>query len=156
MCGTTPEVGGPLATFWTAVRDTDGDAEDESGLAGVREGHLGELAREAGLTDIEESRLTVGVDYPSFEEWWTPYTLGVGPAGAYVGGLDEAAAGGTARTLRRAAARRTVHGVRRPPGASAAGADPSGDLTHPPPRRWDRPATVSPDRPPSDDEEPTL
>ena len=81
--------GGPLATFWTAVRDTDGEAEDESGLAGVREGHLGELARAAGLADIEESRLTVGVDYPSFEEWWTPYTLGVGPAGAYVGGLDE-------------------------------------------------------------------
>ncbi|HET9420217.1 MAG TPA: class I SAM-dependent methyltransferase [Nocardioides sp.] len=81
---------GPLATFWNAVRDTDGDAEDESGLAGVREGHLGELAREAGLTDVEESRLTVGVDYASFEEWWTPYTLGVGPAGAYVGGLDDA------------------------------------------------------------------
>ena len=55
--------GGPLATFWTAVRDTDGEAEDESGLAGVREGHLGELARAAGLADIEESRLAVGVDY---------------------------------------------------------------------------------------------
>jgi SAM-dependent methyltransferase len=81
---------GPLATFWTAVRDTDGEAEDESRLAGVREGHLGELAREAGLSDVEESRLTVGVDYPSFEEWWTPYTLGVGPAGAYVAGLDDA------------------------------------------------------------------
>jgi SAM-dependent methyltransferase len=82
--------GGPLATFWTAVRDLDGEAEDESGLAGVREGHLGELARAAGLTDVEESRLTVEVGYASFEEWWTPYTLGVGPAGAYVGGLDEA------------------------------------------------------------------
>jgi hypothetical protein len=81
---------GPLATFWTAVRDTDGEAEDESRLAGVREGHLGELAREAGLSGVEESRLTVGVDYPSFEEWWTPYTLGVGPAGAYVAGLDDA------------------------------------------------------------------
>jgi hypothetical protein len=42
------------------------------------------------LSDVEESRLTVGVDYPSFEEWWTPYTLGVGPAGAYVAGLDDA------------------------------------------------------------------
>jgi SAM-dependent methyltransferase len=81
--------GGPLATFWRAVRDTDGKAQDESGLAGVREGHLGELARTAGLSDVEESRLTVEVGYQSFEEWWTPYTLGVGPAGAYVGGLDE-------------------------------------------------------------------
>ena len=81
---------GPLATFWKAVRDTDGDAEDESGLAGVREGHLGELAREAGLAAVEESRLTVGVDYPTLEDWWTPYTLGVGPAGAYVADLDDA------------------------------------------------------------------
>jgi SAM-dependent methyltransferase len=81
--------GGPLATFWTAVRDLDGDAEDESGLAGVREGHLGELAGEAGLSGVEESRLTVEVGYPSFEDWWTPYTLGVGPAGAYVAGLDQ-------------------------------------------------------------------
>jgi SAM-dependent methyltransferase len=79
---------GPLATFWNAVRDTDGEAEDESHLAGVREGHLGELAGEAGLSDVEESRLTVGVAYVGFEEWWTPYTLGVGPAGAYVAGLD--------------------------------------------------------------------
>jgi SAM-dependent methyltransferase len=81
---------GPLSTFWDAVRDTDGEAEDESGLAGVREGHLGELAREAGLTVVEESRLTVGVESRTFEEWWTPYTLGVGPAGAYVAGLDDA------------------------------------------------------------------
>jgi SAM-dependent methyltransferase len=82
--------GGPLSTFWSAVRDLDGEAEDESHLAGVREGHLGELAREAGLADVEESRIAVGVGYDTFEEWWTPYTLGVGPAGSYVAGLDEA------------------------------------------------------------------
>lgn len=82
--------GGPLSLFWRAVRDLDGEAEDESGLAGVREGHLGELARAAGLTDVEESRLSVEVAYADVEEWWTPYTLGVGPAGDYVAGLDDA------------------------------------------------------------------
>lgn len=82
--------GGPLSLFWSAARDLDGEAEGESRLPGVREGHLGELAREAGLVDVEESRLTVGVGYPSFEDWWTPYTMGVGPAGVYVAGLDEA------------------------------------------------------------------
>jgi len=82
---------GPLATFWRAVRDTDGEAQDESHLAGVREGHLGELARAAGLDVAEESSLTVEVTYPTFDHWWTPYTRGVGPAGAYVAGLDEAA-----------------------------------------------------------------
>ena len=81
--------GGPLSLFWSAVRDLDGEAEDESGLAGVRQGHLGELARAADLTGVEGSRLSVEVGYDTFEEWWTPYTLGVGPAGVYVGGLDE-------------------------------------------------------------------
>jgi len=80
---------GPLSTFWRAVRDLDGEAEDESGRAGVRAGHLVELAGAAGLEAVEESRLQVEVGYASFEDWWTPYTLGVGPAGAYVAGLDE-------------------------------------------------------------------
>jgi SAM-dependent methyltransferase len=81
---------GPLATFWRAGHDVDPDVHDESGLAGVREGHLAELAEAAGLTGIESGSLTVGVRYPTFEEWWEPFTLGVGPAGAYVERLDDA------------------------------------------------------------------
>jgi hypothetical protein len=27
------------------------------------------------------------VEHSSFEEWWEPFTFGVGPAGAYVAGL---------------------------------------------------------------------
>ena len=34
---------GPLAAFWSAVRQLDPAADDESGLAGVREGHLASL-----------------------------------------------------------------------------------------------------------------
>jgi hypothetical protein len=30
----------------------------------------------------------VSVEHPTFEEWWEPFTLGVGPAGSYVAGLD--------------------------------------------------------------------
>lgn len=81
---------GPLAVFWRAGRDVDPDVHDESGLAGVREGHLAELAEAAGLTGIESGSLTVGVRYPTFAEWWEPFTLGVGPAGAYVDRLDDA------------------------------------------------------------------
>jgi hypothetical protein len=51
---------------------------------------LGELSREAGLADVRESSLSVGVDVESFEEWWAPYELGVGLAGAYVAKLDDA------------------------------------------------------------------
>lgn len=79
---------GPLSTFWHAVHEGDPQAPGEAGLAGAREGHLAELCRDAGLHDIEPDRLTVVVPYESFDEWWESFTLGVGPAGAYVAGLD--------------------------------------------------------------------
>jgi ubiquinone/menaquinone biosynthesis C-methylase UbiE len=80
---------GPLSLFWKAARELDPDVEDESQLAGGREGHLRQLFESAGLREIEESALSVNIEHPSFEEWWEPFTLGVGPAGAYVAGLDE-------------------------------------------------------------------
>ena len=80
---------GPLATFWAAVHDLDPDATDEADLAGAHEGHLGELMREAGLVDVTDGSIEVRVELPTFEAWWDPFTLGVGPAGAYVAGLDD-------------------------------------------------------------------
>jgi hypothetical protein len=80
--------GGPLSLFWRAVRDIDPGAGDESGLAGSREGHLAELCRAGGLPEVESTSLTVRVGFASFADWWEPFTLGVGPAGAYVAGLD--------------------------------------------------------------------
>jgi SAM-dependent methyltransferase len=79
---------GPLGLFWRAVQDIDPSARDESELAGAREGHLAELLAAAGLRDIEPHTLTVRVSYPTFDEWWEPFTLGVGPAGAYIAQLD--------------------------------------------------------------------
>lgn len=79
----------PLSPFWAALEQFDSEAEDESQLAGAREGHLGELFRAAGLDDVKQSSLSVGVAFESFEEWWAPYELGVGPAGAYVARLDD-------------------------------------------------------------------
>ncbi len=81
--------GGPLSTFWSAVRETDPQAGDESGLPGAREGHLAELSTAAGLKDIEDSVLTVTVPFETFDDWWEPFTFGVGPAGAHVAQLDD-------------------------------------------------------------------
>lgn len=80
--------GSPLSGFWRAVNSLDPGAHDESGLAGVWEGHLAELLSAAGLRDIVADALTVRVSFAGFDEWWTPYTLGVGPAGDYVRALD--------------------------------------------------------------------
>ncbi len=82
---------GPLSLFWQAVLDIDPGAPDEGHLAGTREGHLVELGSAAGLQDIEQAVLTVNVTYATVADWWDPYTLGVGPAGAYVAGLDQPA-----------------------------------------------------------------
>jgi SAM-dependent methyltransferase len=79
---------GPLSVFWAAARELDRDVADESQLAGAREGHLAQLFRAAGLGEIEEGVLSVDVEHPSFEEWWEPFTLGVGPAGGYAASLD--------------------------------------------------------------------
>lgn len=77
---------GPLSPFWRIVHDFD-DASDESELPGSREGHLAELLTAAGLRDVEDGDVSVRVEHATFEEWWEPYTLGVGPAGAYIAGL---------------------------------------------------------------------
>ncbi len=81
---------GPLSTFWQAVADTSPQAPDESTQMGSRGGDLGRLLRSAGLLDVDEGALTVSRKMQSFEEWWEPYTLGVGPAGDHVKSLDEA------------------------------------------------------------------
>ena len=78
----------PLSPFWHAVKELDPGARDESGQPGAREGHLAALFEAAGLDDVQDDELWVRVEHASFEEWWEPFTLGVGPAGAYVAGLD--------------------------------------------------------------------
>lgn len=80
---------GPLSVFWTAVNSLDPGAGDESGLAGARAGQLAELFEAAGLRVVVSSELSVRLPVASFQDWWGPYTLGVGPAGSYVAKLDE-------------------------------------------------------------------
>lgn len=85
---------GALAPFWDAVHVIDPDAEDEALLSGAHRGHLTEIFEAAGLQAVAEDSIAVDVVHPTFEEWWEPYTYGVGPAGDYVKGLD---VGGRAR-----------------------------------------------------------
>ncbi len=79
---------GPLSPFWRAVESVDPGAYDESALAGQHDGDLAALLATAGLASVEQVALTVQVTHATFEEWWEPYTWGVGPAGDHVAGLD--------------------------------------------------------------------
>jgi SAM-dependent methyltransferase len=79
---------GPLSLFWRAATELDAAAQDESGLAGARHGHLADLFRAAGLRDVEGTEVAASLEHAGFHEWWEPYTRGVGPAGAYVARLS--------------------------------------------------------------------
>jgi trans-aconitate methyltransferase len=79
---------GPLGTFWDVARELETSVTDESGLAGARRGHLLELAASAGLEEAAEDLLTVTRRFATFEDWWAPFELGVGPAGDHVATLS--------------------------------------------------------------------
>jgi SAM-dependent methyltransferase len=79
----------PLSVFWRAAQEADPAAPGEAHLAGTREGDLAALLQGAGLSEAESAALTVSLRFASFDEWWTPLTLGVGPAGGYLASLDD-------------------------------------------------------------------
>ncbi len=79
---------GPLTPFWDAVRELDAGERGENDLAGAREGHLAELCSQAGWRAADPFTITVRRAFASFDDWWEPYTYGVGPAGGYVARLD--------------------------------------------------------------------
>ena len=70
---------GPLSLFWEA--STRSIRKPWRVLWGTGEGELATLFDEAGLDRVEDGELTSRSSTPSFEDWWEPYTLGVGPAG---------------------------------------------------------------------------
>lgn len=83
----------PLTVFWEAALSVDPAAETEVSMPGAREGDLAELFTAAGITDVVADAIEIGVPHGSFDEWWEPFTLGVGPAGSYVASLSSSARG---------------------------------------------------------------
>jgi SAM-dependent methyltransferase len=74
----------PLTPFWRGVHRIDPDAVDEGLQLGASKGQLAGLLTECGVMDVRDTALSVEVGYDSFEEWWKPFTYGVGPAGAFL------------------------------------------------------------------------
>ena len=80
--------GSPLAVFWRAAHAFDPNAMSSSGLPGPEDADLARIFERAGLEPAEPDALIVHRWFESFEEWWEPYLLGVGPTGDFVTGLD--------------------------------------------------------------------
>jgi SAM-dependent methyltransferase len=79
-----------LRLFWDAALAIDPAAPDEARtLRFGRAGEIADLLAAAGLSDITESTLEVRSGYADFDELWTGFLAGVGPAGAYCVSLPE-------------------------------------------------------------------
>src|SRR3990170_8680257 len=53
---------GPLRLFWQAARQIDPDVDDESRLAGARQGHLAELFEAAGLHEVQDTAISASLE----------------------------------------------------------------------------------------------
>jgi SAM-dependent methyltransferase len=80
-----------LRTFWdeAIARDPAIAAQDERHMPLCKRGELSALWRAHGLLRVEEQPLTIQQSFPSFEEYWSPFLGGQGPAGAHVKSLNE-------------------------------------------------------------------
>jgi ubiquinone/menaquinone biosynthesis C-methylase UbiE len=72
-----------LRSFWDAARRLDSGAPDEASTMRYR--RVEELD---GLSEVGTDHLGVEASYTGFEEFWEPFTFGVGPAGAYLAKLS--------------------------------------------------------------------
>jgi SAM-dependent methyltransferase len=79
-----------LRVFWDAVISLNPEASkyDEGNMPLCRVGELSSLWTKGGLTGVEERPLEITMRFASFEDYWNPFLLGQGPAGAYVRRLN--------------------------------------------------------------------
>jgi SAM-dependent methyltransferase len=79
-----------LRIFWDAAIAIDPAAEklDEKRMPLCRAGQLADLWRQGGLEDVREQSIDINMRFESLADYWEPFMLGQGPAGAYVHSLS--------------------------------------------------------------------
>jgi hypothetical protein len=97
-----------LRVFWdeAVALDPASKPKDERHMPLCRPGELAELWRAQGLLDVREEPLVVPLTFSSFEDFFSPFLEGQGPAGAYVATLPE----GIRRELEQRLRRRLLGG----------------------------------------------
>ena len=92
-----------LRVFWDAAASVDAAAgkHDEKHMPLCRAGELAQLWKQGGLDHVHEQPLDITMRFESFADYWDPFLLGQGPAGAYVRSID----GDRLRSLRSAVKR---------------------------------------------------
>jgi len=96
-----------LRAFWDAAVEVDpegaGPLDEGIRMRYCEPGTLTGLWEGAGLSDVATGELNVAAEYDDFDDYWSPFTLGVGPAGSYCAALPE-----SKRTAVRDACRRRL------------------------------------------------
>jgi SAM-dependent methyltransferase len=80
-----------LRAFWDEIDAIDPTIEssDEAHMPLTHQGELAALWTKVGLVHVAETPLVIEQHFASFDDYWTPFTLGVGPAGASVAKLSQ-------------------------------------------------------------------
>lgn len=80
-----------LRVFWdeAVALDPANEPKDERHMPVCRPGELAALWKAQGLLDVREEPLVIPLNFASFEDFWSPFREGQGPAGACVASLSE-------------------------------------------------------------------
>lgn len=81
----------PLRLFWDAASRLDPAArgQDEGSMPLAGRGQLATAWRAQGLAEVADGVLEVRRGYATFTDYWEPFLLATGPAGAHVARLGE-------------------------------------------------------------------
>jgi SAM-dependent methyltransferase len=96
-----------LRCFWDEAAETDRHAatlDEGRRFPLCRTPALASLFRAAGLAQVEIDALEIPTEFATFDDYWTPFLRGTGPAPSYIASLDPAS-----RELLRERLRRRLH-----------------------------------------------
>ena len=71
-------------TFWDAALQLDPKAPDDASIPFRREPELVALWKRAGFHDVRTGVIEVTAGYQDFDDFWSPFAYGIGPAGSYL------------------------------------------------------------------------
>ncbi|MDB4933777.1 MAG: putative Methyltransferase type 11 [Labilithrix sp.] len=91
-----------LRVFWdeAVAFDPAATPRDERHMPLCTRGELASSWARQGVEDVSESGLDVALHFASFDDYWAPFLLGQGPAGAYVAALSPERQAALAQRLR--------------------------------------------------------
>ena len=89
-----------LDMFWKAVGPQPDDARIGERSTAFTKEEIVALWNEAGLADVVTTDLAIRMDFVSFDDYWSPFLLGQGPAGAYAASLADDGCSALAARLR--------------------------------------------------------